>query len=201
MAESPKSIEEIVLELKRGQDREHNARLLFKYYYHRACRFFRSKGLPPEDCEELAEDVFVSVYNKLDELRHETKFENWVFKIAMNVYLNDLERRRAGKRAATMVPLGGESTDPQDVGALTAAGGDPETEVLESEKLQVVRGAVHELPPQMRSCVFLRVDDGLSYREIATVMGISVNTVSAHLHQARSLLKERLGRYFGEIEM
>ena len=201
MAGSEKTTEEVVLALKQGRDREDNSRLLFQRYYRRAYRFFRSKGLPPEDCDELTEDVFISVYNNLDELRQDGKFENWVFRIAVNIYRNEMERRGARKRAPTPVPLGGDWSDPQDLQLSTAPGADPETEVLEKEKLKAVRAALQELPRQMRSCLFLRVDDGLSYREIAAVMGIAVNTVSAHLYEARNLLREKLDRYFPEVEV
>lgn len=183
------------MELKRGRDRNDNFRLLFKRYYHRAYRFFRSRGLPPEDCEELTEDVFISVYSNLNELREGGKFENWVFRIAMNVYRNEIERRGAKKRAAISVSLGG-SIDPPGSRLTASPEVNPEDEVLDKEKLEAVREAFRELPAQMRACMFLRVDDGLSYREIAAVMGIAVNTVSVHLHQARSLLREKLGKYF-----
>jgi RNA polymerase sigma-70 factor (ECF subfamily) len=199
VAQPEKTTEEIILELRQGRNREENARLLFKLYYGRVYRFFLSKRLSPEDCEELTEDVFISVYQRLGELLQEARFENWLFRIAMNVYLNEMERRGARKRTATTVSLE-ESGDPA-VSLPASPVGNPEVEVLEKEKLAAVRQALQELPPQMRHCLLLRVDEELSYQEIAAVMGISINTVSVHLHQARSVLKEKLGRYFGAVEV
>lgn len=201
MAQPEKTTEEIIRELKQGRDREENARLLFQRYYGHVYRFFRSKGILPEDGEELTEDVLISVYNKLDELREEPKFENWMFRIAMNVYRNEIERRGAKKRAVTEVRLEGDADGLEELHLRPSPAVDPETEVLEKEKLEKVREALRALPEQMRSCLLLRVDDELSYREIAAVMGISVNTVSVHLHQARKVLKEKLGRYFGELDI
>jgi RNA polymerase sigma-70 factor (ECF subfamily) len=198
MIQSEKATEEIVNQLKHGLDRDENSRLLFRRYHGWIYRFFRSKGISPEECEELTEDVFVSVYTHLNELRQDTKFENWVCRIAMNVYRNERERRAARKRAATVVSLTGDLDDPADLQLPASATANPEVEMLEKEKLDQVRQALHELPPQMRSCLLLRVDDELSYREIAAVMGISINTVSAHLHQARKLIEEKLSRYFVE---
>jgi RNA polymerase sigma-70 factor (ECF subfamily) len=143
--------------------------------------------------------VFISVYTHLKELRQDTKFENWICRIAMNVYRNEKERRAARKRAATVVSLTGDFDDPEDLRLPPSPTANPEVEILEKEKLDQVRQALQELPPQMRSCLLLRVDDELSYREIAAVMGISINTVSAHLHQARKLMEEKLGRYFVEL--
>jgi RNA polymerase sigma-70 factor (ECF subfamily) len=64
-----------------------------------------------------------------------------------------------------------------------------------------VRGAMEELPEQMRKCVMLRVYQELSYQEIAVVLRLSVETVKTHLHQARQRLRIRLADYFGEMEV
>ena len=58
--------------------------------------------------------------------------------------------------------------------------------------------AMADLPPQMRRGVELRVNQDLKYREIAVLMGVSIDTVKAHLFQARQMLKARLGNYFAE---
>jgi RNA polymerase sigma-70 factor (ECF subfamily) len=70
---------------------------------------------------------------------------------------------------------------------------------LEKEKLEKLREALVHLPQQMRHCAHLRVVHDLSYAEIAAVMGISVNTVKAHLHQAQKALRTQLSSYFEEI--
>jgi RNA polymerase sigma-70 factor (ECF subfamily) len=194
-----KTTERAVQDFKRGEDREENARLLFRRFHGQVTRFFISKRFSAEDSEELAEDVFVSVFNNMDQLREEAKFENWVCRIAMNIYKNELERRGAKKRAGTEIPLESDPNGLDDPAELVAPKANPEALVLERERLEKVREALHQLPQQMRHCVVLRVDNELSYAEIASIMDISPNTVSAHLHQARKLLKERLSEYFGDV--
>ena len=195
-----KSTAQIVRDYNQGHDREESARLLFKRYYGSIYGFLRRKGFPNEECEELTEDVFFSVFSKLKEIRDESRFEYWMFMIARNVYRNELERRGAKKRTGVVVPLKVERGDAEGVELPSAETGSPEAQVLRKEKLEQVRRSLAQLPTQMRRCLFLRVDDGLTYREIASVMQISINTVSAHIHQARKVLREKLRPYFSEVE-
>ena len=69
------------------------------------------------------------------------------------------------------------------------------SEVLEDERQHAMREAIRELPDQMRRCLTLRVYQDLSYREIATVMKLKIDTVKAHLFQARARLKKNLSSY------
>ena len=71
--------------------------------------------------------------------------------------------------------------------------------VLQKEKLKKLREALEELPPQMRRCLYLRIVKEQSVQEIATIMGLSVNTVKAHLHQGRRALQAKLAAVFGEV--
>ena len=70
---------------------------------------------------------------------------------------------------------------------------------LQKEKLEKLHEALVHLPKQMRHCAQLRVVHEMSYAEIADLMGISVNTVKAHLHQAQKALRAQLSSYFEEI--
>ena len=69
------------------------------------------------------------------------------------------------------------------------------TDVLEDERRRAMRKAIRELPAQMRRCLTLRIYHDLSYQEIATVMKLKIDTVKAHLFQARTRLKKNLSSY------
>lgn len=73
----------------------------------------------------------------------------------------------------------------------------PLDQALRSERREVLRRAIEELPDQMRRCTELRVYQDLSYREIAAVMRRSIETVKVHLFQARKKLKES----FGDVDL
>ena len=90
MSELKKSTEEIVSELQRGRESEENFRLLYERYYAQLFRFFSYKQLPPEDCRDLIQKVFISVYKGLKGFRHNSQFETWLFKIALNAYISEI---------------------------------------------------------------------------------------------------------------
>ena len=193
---------EVIREIKRGLNVEANFRWLFDRHYAQILRFFRRKGFETEACRDLTQDTFVSVYKGLKDLRQEEQFESWLFAIAHNVWCSLIESRAAQKRSATVLSLEGpgDNDDQLPIAArLADPGADPLTVALEKEKLEKLREALVHLPQQMRHCTHLRVVHDLSYAEIAAVMGISVNTVKAHLHQAQKALRTQLSSYFEEI--
>ena len=193
---------EVIREIKQGRNFEANCRWLFERHYAQILRFFRRKGFDTEQCRDLTQDTFISVYKGLKDLRQEEQFESWLFAIAHNVWCSHIESRTAQKRSATVLSLDGEdeSDDRLPIAArLADQRADPLTEALEREKLEKLREALLHLPQQMRHCAQLRVVHDLSYAEIAALMGISVNTVKAHLHQAQKALRTQLSAYFEEI--
>ena len=193
---------EVIREIKRGLNVEANFRWLFDRHYAQILRFFRRKGFETEACRDLTQDTFVSVYKGLKDLRQEEQFESWLFAIAHNVWCSLIESRSAQKRSAMVLSLDGEeeSDDRLPIASrLADQSADPLTVALEKEKLEKLREALQHLPQQMRRCAQLRVVHDMSYVEIAALMGISVNTVKAHLHQAQKALRTQLSSYFEEI--
>ena len=185
---------------------EENFRQLFERYYAQTYRFFQRKGFSSEDCRELAQETFLSVYKGLKGFRQESPFEHWLFAIAENIWRSELERRKARKRDAPVVSLDEEVAYGDDeISPLAARIADPAPDQLdrtiEKEKSQKLHEALRRLPEQMQRCTELRVLHDLSYSEIAGLMNISINTVKAHLHQAKKELSEMLKPYFGEVEL
>ena len=195
---------EIIREIKQGLNVEKNFHWLFERHYAQIIRFFRRKGFDPEDCRDLTQETFVSVYKGVGELRQDEQFESWLFAIAHNVWCGLIEKRSAQKRSATIVSLdaGGETDERLPLAErIPDDSANPLGIALERERLEKLREAMRHLPQQMNRCVQLRVVHDLSHVEIARLMGISVNTVKAHLHQARSALRNKLSSYFEKIEV
>ena len=157
--------------------------------------------MSPDECRDLTQLAFISVYKGLKDLRQESQFENWMYRIALNEFRNEIEHRHAKKRDVAYVALEEEGGVASPARQVIDPRANPMTALLEKEKLEKLRSALEELPEQMRRCAQLRVGKDLSYQEIAVIMGISINTVKAHLHQAQKALKEKLRHYFGEIEI
>lgn len=192
----------VIREIKQGLNVESNFHWLFNRHHAQILRFFRRKGFDPEACRDLTQDTFVSVYKGLKDLRQEEQFESWLFAIAHNVWCSLIESRSAQKRSAMVLSLDGEEESDDRLpitSRLADQSADPLTAALEKEKLEKLREALQHLPQQMRRCAQLRVVHDMSYVEIAALMGISVNTVKAHLHQAQKALRTQLSSYFEEI--
>ena len=200
-----KTTEKILEELGQGLNREANYKLLFERYHDQVYRFFQRNGMAREDCRDLTQDVFVAMHRGFKTLRDQKQFHTWLFRIARNIFRNELERRQAKKRTGRVLSLEERSGKTDDSSGIAGKAIDPRTSpmeaLLEKERNEKLAEAVKSLPPQMQRCVRLRVQKGLSMAEIAAVMRISINTVKAHLHQARKVLKEELGQHFNDSEL
>jgi RNA polymerase sigma-70 factor (ECF subfamily) len=198
-----RTTEESIIDLKAGRNAEENFCVIFESYYAQIHRFLRRKGLQPDDCRDMTQEIFLSAYRKIGDLREPSQFESWLYKIALNAWRNRVEQDTAKKRTANLLRLDEEANDNEDSygsAATVDPRANPMEAALEKERVDKLREALHQLPAQMRACTHLRVVNELSYPEIASAMGISINTVKAHLHKAQKALREKLRPYFGEVE-
>jgi RNA polymerase sigma-70 factor (ECF subfamily) len=191
--------EELVLILQRGADAETYFRCLYERYYTQLKRFFLRKGLSNEDAQELTHDTFFSVYKNLEGLRESGQFEAWMFRIALNAFRNRLEKTKAQKRTASIVELKAEENE----NPLEEIAGDapsPLEEIIDEEQRSQFNEAMLSLPEQMRKCLYLKIAHDYSHEQIAQALGIAVNTVKAHLFQARNALRKQLGETHAVIK-
>ena len=181
--------------IQAGIDPEGNFGRLFKLHIHGVHYLFLRRGFSAEEARDLAQDVFLRVSRGLPRFRLESQFKTWVFEIADNVAQNELRRRSTGKRKGKEISFdtGGQGEEgepapfeppPQPPKALD--------EVLKREQEERLSRAIQDLPQKMRACFQLRYGQGRKYEEIAVLMNVSVDTVKAHLHQAKQRLRIEL---------
>jgi RNA polymerase sigma-70 factor, ECF subfamily len=202
--EERRAVDQLVERWQRGIDREETFRRLYVLSFQKVYRFFVRRGFPEDECMDLSQETFLLVHGHLQAFRGEAPFDTWMFKIAMNVYRNRLRTLGSLKRDAHVVPLDASPEEPlvsaRPEGLFAGCEADePLSSVLAEERARLLREAVEGLPAQMRRCVQLRVDRDLKYREIAVLLQVSVETVKAHLFQARQQLRVRLGAYFTDL--
>jgi RNA polymerase sigma-70 factor (ECF subfamily) len=147
-----------------------------------------------EDAEDATQDTFVLAFRRLQTLRDASSFPLWLRKLAIRVCLR-YRRRRTAEREF-IEPLSGE----RESEILFRADLDPESEVEKSELRELVRRIVSELPEPFQVVIVLYHMDGLSYEEIAKVLGISIGTVRSRLARARAMLRTKLASLLKQWE-
>ncbi len=170
---------------------------LFARLYPAVVYFFQRQGFGREESRDLAQDTFLRVYRGMSGFREEARIETWLFRIAKNIAFNARRYDMAARRRHEEVSLEEALEQGDPVLPQTRRPGlgspDPLEELLEDERTRTLRQAVEELPPKMRQVLLLRVDQSLKYREIAALLEVSIETVKAHLYQAKGALITRLG--------
>lgn len=134
--------------------------------------------------EELTQDVFVRVWEKLPLFRGESAFSTWLHRVAVNVALND--RKVQGRERARTVESDDGDRDTVDPAGWVAAA--PVAERLDLE------AAIALLPPGARKVFVLHDVEGFTHEEIAQEMGVTPGGTKSQLHRARLLLREALLR-------
>ena len=133
--------------------------------------------------EDALQIIFLKIYRGLPGFRHESALSTWIYRIAVNECHNQLQRR--GARHVPLEAILG-SDEEFDQAAL------PDAEQLERERGQILRDAVMDLSPKLRSVVVLKYVQGLGYDEIAKVLECAPGTVASRLNRALAELEARL---------
>lgn len=186
-----------IAELQAGARVEASSRLIFEVYYPWVCRFFARQGHPRDDSEDLAQETMRRAFAQLGSWRHDGSFKSWLFAVAANLHRNEVRRRHREKRDAPEVSLESPAQDDAPLPEPPAPDASPARMAYQKERREALARAMRGLPPQMRQVLALRVDQDLKYREIAAVLQISIETVKAHLFQARQRLRTELGEEYG----
>jgi RNA polymerase sigma-70 factor (ECF subfamily) len=144
-----------------------------------------------ETAFDLAQDVFLKAYRFLPRFKGEASFSTWLYRVASNTCLDQLRRR---KRSLETLSL--DDAVETESGSLRRTVADssvePEKLVLREEVRAEIRDAVVGLPLEQRLAVLLRDFEGLSYGEIAEVLGCSLGTVKSRINRGRAALRKRL---------
>ena len=177
---------ELMLRVTRGDEasfeellRRHGAPLT-NYF----CRMLQDPGL----AEDLAQEVFLRVYQARERYRPDARFTTWLYRIATNLALNAI-RDRKGE-----VPQSDEESSEGGPSATRLVDSRPnvEQQLLQSDRERLIRRAVEELPERQRAAVILHKYQDVDYQQIAKVLGVSESAVKSLLFRAYESLRTRL---------
>lgn len=142
-----------------------------------------------EDREELCQDVFMRVYDKLSEFNFQSKLSTWIATIAYRYAINHLKKKRL---------LLSDIPDEDRYASSFVEEENPEKIMQEQDTDAFVLKLADQLPVQYKTVLLLYHVEEMSYPEIAAVTGMPEGTVKNYLFRARNLLKEKVKKYLGK---
>lgn len=146
-----------------------------------------------EAAEDLAQDSFIKVLNHIDRYSPEFKFSSWLFKIANNVAIDHLRRRRVETISMDGSPHASTASEIEATALELEADQENALEEIEARELgSAIERAIGGLRPEYRSCIMLRHVEGRSYEEIAATLDLPLGTVKTYIHRARHELRRAL---------
>jgi len=195
METSPKIGKEVIEGCKAGDRRAFEK--IVSFYQKRVFNFaYRMLG-NTEEAKELAQEVFVSVFESIRELREEAKFDAWLKQIMLNHCRNRwkyLKRRQYFNTDSMDDPV---ETEEGEVARQFHDPSDPPDIVYEKKMVQEwIQKGLLKLREDQRELIVLRDLQGLSYAEIGSLFDLPEGTIKSKLHRARMELKKVLEKYF-----
>jgi RNA polymerase sigma-70 factor (ECF subfamily) len=181
--------------LKAG-DRLEFARLVDDYSG-RIYRLVRRILTDDQDVEDVLQETFIKVYQKIATFEGRSQLATWIYRIAMNKALTVL--RKKDPEAVSLeqgFEMDDESGDsiPMEIVDWCCL---PESELLSVEARRHIDSAIHQLSPALQAVFLLRDVEGLSVRETAEALNLSEPAVKVRLLRARLALREKLSAYYG----
>jgi RNA polymerase sigma-70 factor (ECF subfamily) len=164
-------------ELARRNHLEEQVIAFFDQFRDPLLRYLSSFGLAFPDCEEVLQEVFLSLFQHLDQGKSSDNLRGWLFRVAHNLALKSRYRIRQDFDSRADTGAAEFAVDPTP---------SPEDQLANHQTQLRVLAVVEALPEQDRRCLFLRAE-GLRYREIAGILDMSLGAVSISL--ARSLAR------------
>nr|WP_299343226.1 RNA polymerase sigma factor [Allomuricauda sp.] len=182
------------LEDLRAQKREAYARLLEEYQkmVFNTCLSFVPNSA---DAEDIAQEVFVEVYNSISKFKGNSKLSTWIYRISVNKCLEFIRKRNTKKRFGFMQSLSAGST-PLDKTTYFAEFNHPGVQLERKEQQQTLFKAIDQLPESQKIVFTLHKIDGLSYKEVSEITKKSVSSVESLLFRAKRNLKQILTEYY-----
>lgn len=182
------SLEETLI--KRCKDRDLEAfGVLVDLYQSRVYGFVRRMIRSQEDTEDISQEVFVKAFQNISRFDGRASLATWLFRIATNLCIDKLRRK---DRRPEQVPMMGEGDAEFD---LADARYDPVSMAVSREMEKTIEAAILGLSDKLKPVLLLHDLEGLSYEDIARILGVPIGTVKSRLFLARTRLQEALANY------
>lgn len=144
-----------------------------------------------EDAEDIAQDVFIEVFRSVDKFRADSKLSTWLYRIAVNRSLNFIRDNKRRKWFWSFEDEAENKNNPLEK-ITHDASENPEYELENNQRAQMLHQAIDSLPKNQRVAFTLNKYDDLSYNEISEIMDLSKSSVESLIHRAKLNLQKKL---------
>ncbi|MEK7432157.1 MAG: sigma-70 family RNA polymerase sigma factor [Cyanobacteriota bacterium] len=188
--------EELIRRCQRG-DKGAFAELVRKYQRFVFSLLFRM--LPDKDSvEDLAQEVWVKVYNSIGKVKTYSSFKSWLNRIAITTYYSKKRKESDRNEVSLSEMFSDDDSGEQREREIEDPSPIPE-EILLSEEWKIfVDKTLRAMPEQSRLLIVMKDNQSLSYEEIGDILGITIGTVKSRLSRAREMMIKELSLYFKE---
>lgn len=178
--------EDLINHLKNGNPAAFND--LVRLYGNKVVNTCYRFLLNQQDAEDIAQEVFIEVYQSIKSFRHDAKLSTWIYRIAVTKSLDAIKKRKRQKRFAAL----GKILHLDDVAHWLAGGTMPHKALEAKEKMQEITTALNTLPDNQRIAFTLSKVEGYSNPEIAEIMQTSVVAVESLIKRAKKQVSAEL---------
>ena len=179
---------ELVLRAQRGDKRAFG--LLVDKYQRKLGRLLSRMIRDQSEIEDVVQESFIKAYRALPNFRGDSAFYTWLYRIGINTAKNYLVSM--GRRPTVSTDIEIEDAENFEDGDELRTTETPESSMMTKQIAQTVNDTVESLPEELRTAITLREIEGLSYEEIATVMGCPIGTVRSRIFRARETIALKL---------
>lgn len=147
-----------------------------------------------EEAKDMAQEVFIHVYQNHHKFKGESLLSTWIHRIAINKCLEEIRKKGRQKRSAHLEDIS-DAVVQNEVKHFEHPG----VALENKERTSILFQAIEQLPEQQQTAFTLSKLEHLSYEEISKVMEKSISSVESLLHRAKQNLKKLLEDYYGKI--
>lgn len=182
------------------ENNDHNAFAMLVDRYQKlvvnTCRGFVSNYA---DAEDLAQDVFIELFESLPDFRHESKLSTWIYRIAVNKSLNFVRKRKRETFFDSITSIFGSSEGKNDNSSIDFSSNEADTDIKSKEQRVELKRAINALPENQKIAFILNKYQDLSYKEVSEVMEITLSSVESLLFRAKGNLQKSLSNFYKNI--
>ena len=147
------------------------------------------------EAEDLAQDVFIKVFEKIGTFKGDSKFSTWLYRIATTTALDHLRSKKRKKRFGFLQSLTGSGGDEKEQ---IPDFNHPGVSLDNKERAAVLFKAIEALPENQKSAYMLHKLEGLSYRDVSEVLNTTVSAVESLMSRANQNLRKQLEEYYNK---